>query len=160
MYLYILVAGQITSLTLTGIGVFTTLFDDHTGEDISTTFSAGAYFILSATAGPYVAYQPDFVSKLKRHWWKFVIIGLADFYSIYLQTLAFGYTSISSNLLITSGFYTFFVIILSLFMIKTRYKLIHYVSIIISITGMVIVIWQDLMENQNAGTYMHGYTAI
>ena len=57
------------------------LFDDHTGKDISTTLSAGAYFIFSATAGPYVAYQQGFVDKIKQYWWKFVIIGIADFYS-------------------------------------------------------------------------------
>ena len=146
--------GQITSLTLTGLGVFATLFGDHTGKDISTTLSAGAYFILSVTAGPCVAYKAGFVDKLKQYWWKFFIIGLADFYSTYLQTLAFRYTSVSSNLLITTGIYTLFVIILSLFMIRTRYKLIHYISVIISIIGMVIVVWQDLVDTKNAGTYV------
>lgn len=84
-------------LLLTGIGVFATLFAKHTEKDISTALSAGVYFILSATAGPYAAYQPGFVNKLKRHWWKFMIIGLFDFYSTYLKTLAFQYTSLSSN---------------------------------------------------------------
>ena len=146
--------GQGTSLMVTGLGVFTDLFDDHTGKDIPTTLTGGAYFILSATAGPYMACQPGFIDKLKQLWWKFVIIGLSDFYSSYLQTLAFKYTSIPSNMLITAGFYTFFVIILSVFMIKTRYKLIHYASIIISTGGMVIVIWQDLLDNKSAGMYV------
>lgn len=84
-------------LLLTGIGVFATLFAKHTEKDISTALSAGVYFILSATAGPYAAYQPGFVNELKRHWWKFMIIGLFDFYSTYLKTLAFQYTSLSSN---------------------------------------------------------------
>jgi len=144
-----------TSLTLTGVGVFATLFDNHTGKDISTTLSAGAYFILSATAGPYVAYKPGFVDKLKQHWWKFIIIGLSDFYSTYLQTLGFKYTSVASNQVITIGIYTLFVVILALFMIKTRYKLIHYVSIIIGTGGMIIVIWQDLVETHNAGMYIY-----
>lgn len=143
--------GQMSSLMLTGLGVFTTLFDNHTGKDISTTLSAGAYFIFSATAGPYMACQPGFVDKLKQLWWKFLIIGISDFYSTYLQTLAYRYTSVPSNMLITVGFYTFFVIILALFMIKTKYKLIHYASVIISTGGMVVVIWQDLVENQSTG---------
>lgn len=151
--MYILVTGQITSLTLTGLGVFATLFDNLTGKDISTTLTAGAYFILSATAGIHMAYQPDFFDKLKQHWWKFMIIGLSDFYSTYLQTLAFSYTSVSSNMLITTGFYMLFVIILSLFMMRTKYKLIHYLSIVISTIGMVIVIWQDLVS-QVIGTYV------
>ena len=140
-----------TSLVLTGLGVLTTLFDNHTGKDISTTLSSGAYFILSATAGPYMACQPGFTDKLKKLWWKFLIIALSDFYSTYLQTLAYSYTSVPSDMLITVGFYTLFVVILALFMIKTRYKLIHYISIIVSTGGMVVVIWQDLMENQSTG---------
>ena len=146
-----------TSLTLTGVGVFATLFDNHTGKDISTTLSARAYFIMSATAGPYVAYKPGFADKLKQHWWKFIIIGLSDFYSTYLQMLGFNYTSVASNQVITIGIYTLFVVILALFMIKTRYncKLIHCVSNFISTCSMIIVIWQDLVETHNAGMYMH-----
>ena len=150
-FLYILVVGQMTSMALTGLGVFATLLDDHTHKDISTTLTGGAYFMLSATVGLYVAYKPGFIEKLKQHWWKFVIIGLADFYSTYLQTLSFKYTSVSSNQVITTGCYTLFVIVLALFMIKTRYKLIHYAAIIISTSGMVIVVWQDLVKTQNAG---------
>ena len=146
--------GQVTSLIVTALGVFTDLFDDHTGKAIPTTLTGGVYFILSATAGPYMACQPGFIDKLKQLWWKFVIIGLSDFYNTYLQTLAFKYTSIPSNMLITAGFNTFFIIILSVFMIKTRYKLIHYASIIISTGGMVIVIWQDLLDSKSAGMHM------
>ena len=54
-----------TSLALTGTGVFATLFDNHTGKDISITLSARAYFILSATADSHVAYKPGFVDNLK-----------------------------------------------------------------------------------------------
>ena len=153
LFLYVIVTGQITSLMMTGLGVFATSFGNHTGKDVSTTLSAGAYFMLSATAGPCLAYKTGFVDKLKLYWWKFFIIASADFYSTYLQTLAFRYTSVSSNLLITTGFYTLFVIVLSLFMIKTRYKLIHYISVIISVIGMVIVVWQDLGDDKSAGIY-------
>ena len=77
-----------TSLALTGTGVFATLFDNPTGKDISTTLSARTYFILSATADSHVAYKPGFVDNLKQHWWKFIIIGLSDFYSTCLRTNA------------------------------------------------------------------------
>ena len=87
-FLYVLVIGQTLSIIITGMGVFATLFGKHTGKEVSTTMSAGAYFILSATAGPCVAYKAGFVDKLKQHWWKFLIIGLSDFYSTYLRTLA------------------------------------------------------------------------
>ena len=147
-------------MVITCLGVFTTLLDNHTHKDISTTLTGGAYFMLSATVGLYVAYKPGFIEKLKQHWWKFVIIGLADFYGTYLQTLSFKYTSVSSNQVITYSCVTFFVVVLGLFIIKTRYKLIHYASIIISISGIIIVVWQDLVDTHNAGTYSYIHTVV
>jgi len=96
-FILVLLAGQAVSLTLTGTGVFATLLNDHTGKDISTALTAGAYFFLSATVLPYVAYQPGFMDKVKKHWWKFVILSLGDVYGTYLQTVAFKYTSVASN---------------------------------------------------------------
>ena len=95
--LYVAVLVHFLSLLLAGIGVFAALFANHSKRDVSTTLSAGIYLILTATAGPYVVFKPEFVGKLKQCWWKFLIIGFADFYSIYLQTLAFNYTSMSST---------------------------------------------------------------
>ena len=93
----ILVCGQGISAALTGLGVFSTLIDKHTGKDIPSTLTAGAYYILSATVGPYIACKPGFVDKLKQHWWKFIVLGVADVYCTYLQTLGFKYTSVASN---------------------------------------------------------------
>ena len=77
--------------------MFATLFNKHTGKDISYTLTAGAYYILSATVGPYIACKPDFVDKIKQHWWKFIILGLADVYATNLQILDFKFTSVASN---------------------------------------------------------------
>jgi len=43
---------------------------------------------------PYVSYQPGFMDRVKKNWWKFVILGM---YGIYLQTIAFKYNSVASN---------------------------------------------------------------
>ena len=85
------------SLLLTGIGVFAALLHDHTGKDVSSTLTAGAFFILSATVGPYIAYKPGFVDRIKQHWWKFIFLGVVDVYGTYLQNVAFKYTSVVSN---------------------------------------------------------------
>ena len=87
--MFVLVIGQVLSLVATGIGVFATLLHDLTGKDVSSTLTAGAFFILSATVGPYIACKPGFVDKIKQHWWKFIIVGLSDVCGTYLQTLAF-----------------------------------------------------------------------
>ena len=96
-FIRILISVQLLSLLVTGIGVFATLFVNHTERNVSTTLSAGVYYILCATVGPYVAYQWGFVEQLKQYWWKFMIIGFLDFYSTYFRTLALSYTSVSSN---------------------------------------------------------------
>ncbi|XP_065907818.1 solute carrier family 35 member F1-like [Dysidea avara] len=150
----ILLCGQAISVTVTGLGVFSTLLDNHTGKDISSTLTAGAYYILSATVGPYIACKPGFVDKIKQHLWKFIILGLADVYATYLQTLAFKYTSVASNQAITNVSVTIFVAILSLFMIKTRYKLIHYSAMLTSSAGTVIVILEDLNGEEGKNPFI------
>lgn len=97
-FLFILLAGQVLSLLWTGTGVFITLLDRHTRKDISTTLAAGIYFALSATCGPYMALQRNFVAKLKTNWWKFLILGVADVQGTYLQNLALKDTNITSAL--------------------------------------------------------------
>ncbi|XP_065908540.1 solute carrier family 35 member F1-like [Dysidea avara] len=151
-FVFILAIGQVLSVLLTGIGVFATLLHDHTGKDVSSTLTAGAFFILSATVGSYVAYKPGFVDKIKQHWWKFIFLGLADVYGTYLQNVAFKYISVVSNQVITSSTCTLFIIILATIVIKTRYKLIHYVAIIIGTLGMVLLLLQDIKENKDQGS--------
>jgi len=51
---------------------------------------------------------------------------------------------------ITNTAITLFVAILALFMIRTRYKLIHYIAMLISSAGAVVVILEDL--NHGEGT--------
>jgi len=93
----VLVVGQALSLMLTGIGVFATLLHHRTGKDVSSTLTAGAFFILSATVGPYIACKPGFVNNIKEHWWKFIIIGIVDVYGNYLHNVAYKYASVVSN---------------------------------------------------------------
>ena len=73
-----------------------------------------------------------------------------------LENLRLHY-KISTDLLqvITTGFYTLFVIILGLFTTKKRFELIHYISIVISITGgTFIIISRDLEGCENRGNYL------
>ena len=86
------------SLLWTGNGVFVALLDDHTGKDISTTLTAGVYFVLSLTCGPYMALQRNFLAKLKANWWKFLILGITDVQGSYLQNLALKDTTVTSSM--------------------------------------------------------------
>ncbi|XP_065907504.1 solute carrier family 35 member F2-like isoform X2 [Dysidea avara] len=147
----VLMSGQVLSPLVTGIGVFTTLLENHTGEDISSTLTAGVFFLMSAILSPYIACRPDFLKKLRRYWWKCTIVAIGDVCGTYLQTLGFKFTSVASNQAITNGSMTVFVAALSILLIKKKYKLIHYISIIISTAGMVIVILEDLKTDTNKG---------
>lgn len=97
-FVLILLAGQALALLWTGTGVFVTLLDHHTRKDISTTLAAGVYFALSATFGLYMAFQRNFVAKLKTNWWKFLILGAVDVQGVHLQNLALKDTTITSAL--------------------------------------------------------------
>ncbi|XP_065907708.1 solute carrier family 35 member F2-like isoform X2 [Dysidea avara] len=150
-FFYVLVTGQIMSLLWTGTGVFVILLDNHTGKDISTTLAAGVYFVLSVTCGPYMALQKNFVAKLKANWWKFLILGIANVQGSYLQNLSLKDTTVTSSMVIDNGASTVWIVILSLFLIKTRYKLVHYVSMIICTVGMVVVMFEDFTSSKSGG---------
>ncbi|XP_065907997.1 solute carrier family 35 member F2-like isoform X1 [Dysidea avara] len=156
-FFYVLVAGQILSLFWTGFGVFVTLLDNHTGKDISTTLAAGVYFVLTVTCGPYMALQRNFVAKIKANWWKFIILGVSDVQGVYLQNLSLKYTTVTSNTVIVNGANVVWVVILSVFLVKTRYKLVHYIAMLISTVGMVVLIIEDLKSksDNNSGGDNH-----
>ena len=100
-FFYILITGQLLALLWTGFGVFATLLDNHTEQDISSTLAAGIYFVLAATCGPCMATQRNFVAKLKANWWKFLILGIADVQGAYLQVLGLRYTTVTINMVST-----------------------------------------------------------
>ncbi|XP_065908911.1 solute carrier family 35 member F2-like [Dysidea avara] len=156
-FFYVLVTGQMLSLLWTGTGVFVILLDNHTGRDISTTLAAGVYFVLSVTCGPYMALQRNFVAKVKANWWKFLILGIADVQGVYLQNLSLKDTTVTSSMVIDNGASIVWIVILSLFLIKTRYKLVHYVSMIICTAGMVVLIFEDFKSAKSGGNQAGGH---
>lgn len=93
-----LVTGQTLSLLFTGYGVFTILLENHSRHEISITLAAGVYFVLSATCGVYMAFQEDFIEKLRANWWKFLFLGVVDVEGLYLQNVALKFTTITSNI--------------------------------------------------------------
>ena len=102
-FTFVLVAGQTLSLLFTGTGVFTILLENHSGHNISITLASGVYFVLSITCGSCMALQKDFVKKLKANWWKFLFLGIVNVEGVYLQNLAYKYTTISSNTVRTNN---------------------------------------------------------
>jgi len=55
---------------------------------------------------------------------------------------------------ITGATCTLFIIILAVLIIKTQYKLIHYLSIVIATFGMVVVILQDIKGSKDKGIHL------
>ena len=59
------------------------------------------------------------------------------------------YTQAIANASITG-----FVAVISLFVMKTKFKMIHYASMLISCAGMVMVILEDFNSDSDGGIYL------
>ncbi|XP_065907126.1 solute carrier family 35 member F1-like isoform X2 [Dysidea avara] len=103
-----------------------------------------------------MALQRNFVAKLKTNWWKFVILGITDVQGSYLQNLALKYTTVTSSMVIVNGASVVWVVVLSIFLLKTKYKLVHYVAMTICTAGVVILIFEDFSSHdKHAATGGH-----
>ena len=59
------------------------------------------------------------------------------------------HSSICTLQVIVNGANVVWVVILSVFLVKTRYKLVHYVAMLISTVGMVVLIIEDLKSKSD-----------
>ncbi|XP_065908534.1 solute carrier family 35 member F2-like isoform X2 [Dysidea avara] len=96
-----------------------------------------------------MALQKNFVTKLKANWWKFVILGIADVQGAYLQILGLKYTTVTSNMVIIHGASVIWIVLLSVFLTKTRYRLVHYLAMVICTLGMAVVIYEDFKSSKD-----------
>lgn len=103
------------------------------------------YILLFLTWGTYwlVTKPRHFVQVLKKNWRVYAAMSLFDFEANYFVNRAYGLTSTLSVTLLNSSS-TVWVVVFSLILLKARYKLIDYLSILLCIGGLVMIVLEDL----------------
>ncbi|XP_063348688.1 solute carrier family 35 member F2-like [Pelmatolapia mariae] len=93
----------------------------------------------------------NFLQILKRRWWKYLLLGLVDVEANYSVVKAYQYTTITSIQLLDC-FVIPVLMGLSWWILKARYRLIHYVAVCICLLGVGAMVGADLLAGQDQGS--------
>uniref|UniRef100_A0A3Q3W4Q6 Info solute carrier family 35 member F2, like n=1 Tax=Mola mola TaxID=94237 RepID=A0A3Q3W4Q6_MOLML len=88
---------------------------------------------------------------LRRRWWKYLMLGLVDVEANYAVVKAYQYTTLTSIQLLDC-FVIPVLMLLSWWVLKTRYRLVHYVAVCICLLGVGTMVGADLMAGRDQGS--------
>lgn len=88
--------GQFLSVLLCGTGVTSQLLVSRHDIAVPTTQTFISYVLLGGVYGVPVAVRSDFLSVLRRNWWRYILLGVVDMEANFLIVLAYKYTNLTS----------------------------------------------------------------
>ncbi|XP_022594371.1 solute carrier family 35 member F2-like [Seriola dumerili] len=88
---------------------------------------------------------------LKNRWWKYLLLGLVDVEANYAVVKAYQYTTITSVQLLDC-FVVPVLMLLSWWVLKTRYRPVHYVAVCICLLGVGAMVGADLLAGRDQGS--------
>ncbi|XP_041850173.1 solute carrier family 35 member F2-like [Melanotaenia boesemani] len=88
---------------------------------------------------------------LKRRWWKYLLLGLVDVEANYAVVKAYQYSTLTSVQLLDC-FVIPVLMVLSWWILKTRYRIVHYVAVCICLLGVGAMVGADLLAGRDQGS--------
>ncbi|XP_041663450.1 solute carrier family 35 member F2-like [Cheilinus undulatus] len=88
---------------------------------------------------------------LKKRGWKYLLLGLVDVEANYAVVKAYQYTTLTSVQLLDC-FVIPVLMILSRWVLKTHYRLVHYVAVCICLLGVGAMVGADLLSGRDQGS--------
>ncbi|XP_070699859.1 solute carrier family 35 member F2 [Pempheris klunzingeri] len=88
---------------------------------------------------------------LKTKWWKYLVMGLADVEANYAVVKAYQFTTLTSIQLLDC-FVIPVLMVLSWFFLKTRYKLVHFVAVMVCLLGVGAMVGADILAGRDQGS--------
>ncbi|KAF7661028.1 hypothetical protein LDENG_00270950 [Lucifuga dentata] len=88
---------------------------------------------------------------LRRRWWKYFLLGLVDVEANYAVVKAYQYTTLTSVQLLDC-FVIPVLMILSWWILKTCYRLVHYVAVCMCLLGVGTMVGADLLAGRDQGS--------
>ncbi|XP_037533585.1 solute carrier family 35 member F2 [Nematolebias whitei] len=88
---------------------------------------------------------------LRRRWWKYLLLGLVDVEANYTVVKAYQYTTLTSVQLLDC-FVIPVLMLLSWWVLKTRYRMVHYVAVCVCLLGVGAMVGADLLAGRDQGS--------
>ncbi|KAG7516832.1 solute carrier family 35 member F2-like [Solea senegalensis] len=95
--------------------------------------------------------ERNIVQILKTKWWKYLVMGLADVEANYAVVRAYQYTTLTSIQLLDC-FVIPVLMLLSWFFLKTRYRLVHFIAVVVCLLGVGAMVGADIVAERNQGS--------
>ncbi|KAK8104053.1 uncharacterized protein PG998_011086 [Apiospora kogelbergensis] len=148
----IILLGQILALCITGTNTFSSLLANH-GTNIPAFQTLFNYVLLTLVYLSYTLYRYGFKKWAKvvvRDGWKYAILSFLDVEGNYFTVLAYRYTNLLSAQLL--NFWSIVcVVIISVTLLKVRYKWAQIAGILVACGGMGILLASDHLQGTNGG---------
>ncbi|XP_055971128.1 solute carrier family 35 member F2 [Sorex fumeus] len=148
--------GQMLSLCICGTAITSQYLAERFRVNTPMLQSLTNYILLFLVYTVMLAFRPDsenLLYILKRKWWKYVLLGLADVEANYLIVRAYQYTTLTSVQLLDC-FGIPVLMALSWFILYARYRVIHFVAVAVCLLGVGTMVGADILAGRedNSGS--------
>ncbi|XP_077421579.1 solute carrier family 35 member F2-like [Vanacampus margaritifer] len=149
-----LALGQVLAVLVCGTAVSSQYLSSAFRVDAPLLQSVLHYVLLCAAYTPALLCRtgPESVFQMgHRHWLQYSVLGLVDVEANYAVVKAYQYTTLTSIQLLDC-FVIPVVMFLSWWLLKTRYRPAHYVSVCICLLGVGAMVGADLLASRDQGS--------
>lgn len=148
-----IVMGQVLSLLICGTAVSCQYLADAGVETpmLQSFLNYALLLVIYTTILCTRKADRNIVEILKTKWWKYLIMGLADVEANYTVVKAYQFTTLTSIQLLDC-FVIPVLMFLSWFILKTRYRLVHFVAVIVCLLGVGAMVGADILAGRDQGS--------
>ncbi|XP_078400991.1 solute carrier family 35 member F2-like isoform X1 [Cetorhinus maximus] len=151
--LRILLLGQGLSMLLCGTAISSQYLTDYFAVNTPVLQGFINYLLLFLVYTGMLMFRQgndNLLQILKTKWWKYLLLGLIDVEANYLVVKAYQYTTLTSVQLLDC-FVIPVVMFLSWFILRSRYKVIHFVAVFMCLLGVGIMVGADVLATNHQG---------
>ncbi|KAK5610430.1 hypothetical protein CRENBAI_004865 [Crenichthys baileyi] len=145
--------GQVLSLLICGTaGSCQYLADAGVETPMLQSFLNYALLLLTYTLA-LCTHKGDtsFLKVLRTKWWKYLVMGLADVEANYTVVKAYQFTTLTSIQLLDC-FVIPVLMVLSWIFLKTRYRPVHFVAVMVCLVGVGAMVGADIIAGRDQGS--------
>ncbi|XP_019776088.2 solute carrier family 35 member F2 [Delphinus delphis] len=148
--------GQMLSLCICGTAITSQYLAERYKVNTPMLQSFINYCLLFLIYTVMLAFQSgsdNLLNILKKKWWKYILLGLADVEANYLIVRAYQYTTLTSVQLLDC-FGIPVLMALSWFILYARYRVIHFVAVAVCLLGVGTMVGADIVAGRedNSGS--------
>ncbi|XP_039600143.1 solute carrier family 35 member F2-like isoform X1 [Polypterus senegalus] len=149
-----IVLGQGLSVLICGTGITSQYLANDFSVNTPMLQSFINYTLLFLVYVPLLSFRREdknLLSILKKKWWKYLLLGIADVEANYMVVKAYQYTTLTSVQLLDC-FVIPVLMALSWFILKTRFRIVHYVAVCICLLGAGTMVGADVQAGRDQGS--------